>query len=335
MQKKWMFLLVLVVGALFFRGTLISKRSSIETPLRALDPSVTSIEPTSRRADNSTIKNQDRKLNSVTNSQALFPDLDDEETKCWEKINSQIASNEFLPRNRDILNKVVGPWYDSNSESVKPEGSIQGRFLLALARADLLQGRHLQVDNDEALMLLEDVIDEDPTNSAPFLYAAIIARRTGQLERATYFLSRAKASNHFDSYVTDYSRTLFAQVQTSSDLIEAISNWAQAPIPDYVALKDMLIINEDTQFAHQLLAGGLTEGKIDLDWIPVEYAIGRAVLEKTHSAAPYPSYRDLIGANRKKLQMFDGELMSNLIRSSCNVDSLAPLVSSMQSYFSK
>ncbi len=220
---------------------------------------------------------------------------------CWEKIREQYQeSPDFSINSRAGLSRVVGEWYyDKNA--IEPgnntiESSAQGMFFLALAKADLLNGTKKNVDFKEALSLLEKAAEIDPLNSAPFLYAAIIENKRGNKSQAEYLLKQAYRSQYFNSYVKDFTVALFSEVKTPSDLLAAQDIWMTTPIPDYIALKEIIDAPSNTMFANQLVQDGLNSERskvTDLSWIPIEYLVGKKILDKHKFGANIPDMKQI------------------------------------------
>lgn len=261
------------------------------------------------------------------------------EKSCWEKIRDQYQTNpDYLASSRQHLNEVVGDWYytsgniryDKNIE----ESSPQGKFFLALANADLLAGAKIEPDENTALLLLEQVAAIDPQNSAPYLYAAIIESRRGNRERAKELLKGASQSTHFDSYIKDFTFALFDGVKTPSDLLAAQDVWSRAPVPNYIALRAIINESKYANIAEQLVQDGLRvdrERITDLSWSPIEYAVGKKLLDSYGARTNIPEYRELLLKSPSTLKE-NGERAVSKLDSSCDLESIEDEVAAVRSY---
>lgn len=256
---------------------------------------------------------------------------DNKEVSCWEKISPELSNQDFTATNS--LGRLVGDWYFSKNPETPIENAstAEGKFILALARAGLLEGKKVQIDEDEALKLLSEVSELDPKNSAPFLYAAIIEDRRGNHKRSDEFFSQAQNSEMFDSYITTISKTIFSQVQTSSDLVQAYGMWSTLAIPDYLSLKKFLKKHHGKKFVHQLLKNGLDPESIinDIEWFPLEYAVGKSLLDSMEPENKLPPYREMLKQKNDQSLVNADKLYSEL-QSTCDVSVLYPMVDLMR-----
>lgn len=257
---------------------------------------------------------------------------------CWEKINSQLTSNKFEHFLRGGLDSYVGAWFFSeiDGEKARSPDTKEGKFLFALAKAQLLEGSKLEKNEDEAIMLLEEVIQLDPKNSAPLLFAAIIESNRGNQAKANRFLQLAQPTDHFNSYITDVSKFIFSQVRSPEDLVESYEIWSQLPVPRIVALKEFLQTRGGKKFAHQMVEQGLNDKALllDMEWFPLEYAVGRSVLVHLEPKKTLPTYQEVL-QRKHKLQPLNGEQVYEHLQKNCDVSPLLPVVDFFQNRFSK
>jgi hypothetical protein len=265
------------------------------------------------------------------------------EKNCWEKIRDQYQKNpDYLQGNRHELNLIVGEWfYKKNNYSTDAtnvlERSPQGMFFLALAKGGLLEGRTLALDEQQALLLLDQVATADPGNSAPLLFAAIIEARIGNHVRKDELLHTASQSTHFDSYLKDFTFALFDGVRTPSDLLAAQEVWSTAPIPNYLPLQNIIKESQKYKIAEQLVHDGLRsdrERMEDLSWIPIEYATGKMLLKIFGKDSNVPSYQDLMRINQDPLGQATERAVSEL-DSSCDLASISDEVQNIRKYLKR
>lgn len=262
------------------------------------------------------------------------------EKSCWERIRDQYQMNpDYLERNHPRLDNVVGSWYyansDANADVDEEESSPQGKFFLALAKSGLLAGVKIKQDEEQALILLEEVAVADPQNSAPLLYAAIIEYRRGNKTRAEELLNEASRKTYFESYLKDFTSALFYEVNTPSDLLAAQEIWSRVPVPDYVSLRKLLEGSQQPNIAQQLVNDGLRvdrERMADMSWIPIEYSVGKKLLDSYGVGAKIPDYRDLLLKHPSALEE-NGDRMVTKLDSTCDLESIRGEVERVKSYF--
>ena len=255
---------------------------------------------------------------------------------CWDTINHQIESHNFFENHKQHLYELAGEWYFARGNLPSLEvgsdtvSSPQEKFLLALAKAGLLDGKSLKRDDEEALRLLGEVRALDPTNSAPLLYAAIIESARGHKERANELFRQARKSDVFDTYITTISKSLFSKVETPEDLIQAYSLWSTLPIPNYSALHKFLKDRDGEMFAHQLTSVGLDNSVLsDIEWIPLEYAIGRSLLQSYRQDQKLPTYPEILELKSAQ-SLVDGDRLYSELQTSCDSSALRPLVDTLK-----
>lgn len=254
------------------------------------------------------------------------------EVACWEKIDKQVRPSKiFLDENRHFINSVVGEWYylESSEKNNLRENSVPGKFFLALARSGFLSGRVIEQDDQEALRLLDEVYSNDPENSAPLLYMMMIQKRLGNDDLAAQLLATARKTSRFDSYLLDFSRSLFERVKTAEDLMAAYEIWYQAPVPDYVSLSKFMKNQNPLFLSQQLMADGLRENTklSDIEWVPVEYATGRSMRGPMKDS--FPTHRELLDRKTKGTEL-DVDNFITFLKRDCDVSGLTPLVKALQ-----
>jgi tetratricopeptide (TPR) repeat protein len=255
------------------------------------------------------------------------------EALCWEGIEEQILNNDFLAYNRHSLNQLIGEWYYSKTTTVPIEivPTAAGKFMVALARAGLLEGKKILENDDEALKLLGEVSDLDPKNSAPLLYAAIIENRRGNLLRAEELLSQAQRSQFFNSYILTISKSIFRHVRTPLDLLEANTMWSKLPIPNYIVLKNYLKAHSRKAFAYQLIGAGLDNNLVlnDIEWFALEYAIGKSLLNSIDPQNMLPTYNEVLNM-KNNLNPLKIDQLYTKFQYTCDLSSLYPAVDLLQ-----
>lgn len=252
-----------------------------------------------------------------------------EDSSCWKKINSELETQNYLATENRLLRELIGEWYFSNDDKTPVENTPapEGKFILALARAGLLDGKKIQTNDDEAVKLLDEVSKADPKNSAPLLYAAIIESRRGDKDRAEKLFIQAQQSEIFDSYITTILKSIFSQVRTPSDLIQAYGIGSALAIPDYLSLKGFLKNRDGGMFAHQLLKDGLDDNSIliDIEWSPLEYVVGKLLADTFEPNNRLPSYREIM--RKKNAQsLITANMLNSELESTCDISALYPMV---------
>lgn len=257
------------------------------------------------------------------------------ETSCWNKIKSELAFDHFFSYKKATLGRLIGEWYFSENAGkvIEAAPTFEGKFILALARAGLLDGAEIDLNNEEALRLLGEVSDLDQKNSAPLLYAAIIESRRGNQARAEELLNQARGSEFFDSYITNISKSIFSQVRTPSDLLAVYEVWSTLAVPNYIVLKNLLKGPDTKFFSYQLMSKGIDDKSAinEIEWLPIEYAVGKSLLDSVEPQNKLPTYREIV--NRKnKLSEVNVERIFSQLNSSCDISSLVPMVHQLQSH---
>jgi tetratricopeptide (TPR) repeat protein len=249
--------------------------------------------------------------------------------QCWDHLNQQIVeSDEFRADVRANVGAIVDSWFYRQNDP-PPEAPVQtapSLFLLGLAKAGLLDGRKIETDDTQALEMLEQAHQLDPSNAAPPLYSAVIERRLGNEQAADQFLQQAQISaNHFDSYVTTITKSLRSAVRTPADSLAVLEIISTIPIPDYSGLRGILNDDPSSRLSELLLQGALqSKRKRDMfDYISVEYAAGMALLKGTPEGSRYPTLKQLWAENPPALT--SDRLFSELEKS-CDISSLEPFL---------
>ncbi len=252
--------------------------------------------------------------------------------QCMAKLQPLMKTEEeFIEQNKESLGAVVGGWYfgqvNSNSE-VPAETTKAGRFLQALAQSGLLEGRTLPQDESHALNLLYQVMDEDPDNSAPILYASVIEKRRGNDEAYRELLERLSRTKRYDSYVRDFSTNLFSNLRDPRDYFAAIGIWSRAPFPNMREIRDVLENLKSAPLAEQLMTDGLEAGSqfMELSWSPVEYGTGYRLMKTLGLENSYPHPRELMS---KSVDAFS-RLQEKVDGSHCQLEDLVPMMESQR-----
>lgn len=235
---------------------------------------------------------------------------------CWKTIHKQIA--------------------DLRAQKVQRKESLRSRrynrFSQTLAKAGLMNEMNVKQNPEQALRRLSRMARRDPENSAPLLFSAAIEFNRGNKLKAEQFLAKARGqTTKFDSYLKSYSQDLLSQVKTPEELVEAFDTLSKVKTPDYSSLQKMLTDLNQPELARQMMNDGLDDNKnmTGIDWIPLEYAIGREVLKARGEESSYPAYSDLL--NKKQTSgLIDAEQIQNHLQANCDLNSLAPLIEQLQ-----
>lgn len=256
------------------------------------------------------------------------------EEDCWTIVKKQYVSNPtFTLTHINTLNTVVGPWYYSNQDlAPTQENSVSGKFLLALGRSGLLTGKIIRKNIPEAIKLLNEVILEDPQNSAPRIFLAITLSKNGAQDKVQNILNQIETqTTFFNSYTLNFTKILFKQIKTPEDLMAAYGVWEHTALVNYDELGQFLKKHKLGKVAEQLLADGLSEKKIaeDIDWLTIEYAIGKNVLNKISPENKYPDWKSTYQSKRTK---YLSELGHASINGTCNLNVLNEHVQLLPNY---
>jgi hypothetical protein len=340
-QKKITFFVILAALTLFF----VLKPEYFSSP-RPADPSLASEIPGSPPIAFSSEQNTpEQPLSDLPSSENATNAADtvasDMDLDCLLRMGRQLYStNEFIEKNKSVIDRIVGVWFyrkSSDSKNIPAEKSRQGKFFLALAKAGLLGGMEeinpdFPKDEEEALRLLKEVSTEDPANSAPLIYLAWIYQKRGQTDISKKYIRQAESSSKFDSYITDFTTAVFSSVDTTEDFMMALSLWSKSPIPDYNAIVQMLIENKSEKIATQMVARGLNDKNnfTDINWLPIEYAVGKKILTKMGKADHLPKYQDLL---KTKKNILDGDLTLSQMAVTCDIRELESSLKMIREHF--
>lgn len=237
-------------------------------------------------------------LNKKDEPQKLKPLTDKD---CWDKeSNLFVEDPEFIIKNKHIFNRFVGPWFYNSEEKSIPEEetSIGGLFLLALAKSDLIYpSTKINLNYDESLEILHYLNKEDPTNSAPLVFAAEIQRRLGNLESMKLLLEKALSTERFDTYQSHLSQIIFDQVETPNELVAAINLNSKLPIILISSLKETLISPVYAPLAYQMMESALDPiHDIDPSHFAesFQYNVGDIILKKMGYTSKRKTASDII-----------------------------------------
>jgi hypothetical protein len=228
-------------------------------------------------------------------------DTNEADSKCWERINDQIRTNGYIDSIRPKLDAVVGPWFyeDEKSEPKADETSTPGRFFQALGESGLLEGRSLDPKNEHAMKLFRDVADDDRGNSAPLLFAAVLAEKNGDKVQADRLFEEAKTRPKFNVYMTQFARVPVDNMKSVEDWFEATSVNSRIPVPSMTALSKFLKTRDSASIASAMIQNypfAKDKPVLEIDFFPLEYAIGLNVLKSVdpQSATLFPDYKTVL-----------------------------------------
>lgn len=176
--------------------------------------------------------------------------------------------------------------------------------------------------------MLDEVVQLDPQNSAPLLYAATIESRRGNGDRAKDLYERAEKSEFFNSYILSISESIFSQVRTPADLVLAIEAWSTLPVPNYLPLREILKQNNGKMFARQMLRSGLDNDVAvsDIEWFPLEYAVGNALLNDLEPNNKFPPLSQIW---KRKMENYPDQMI-RLMKTDCDLASLEPMAAQLR-----
>lgn len=255
------------------------------------------------------------------------------EDACWAKMYAAAEpEKDFLAHHERDFCRTVGRWYFDSEAPVEPcaNPGPSEKFFLALAKAGLLEGRKVERNDDEAVALLDEVVADDPSNSAPLLYEAMIFRRQNRTADEARIVDRIASATHFDSYLKSVTEAVYSEVQTPSDYLNAIGLWSRSPVPDYAALKRYLVDHQLGFVGDQMLDD--TRRGVDrreTHWIPLEAAIGVSVLKLTDPGRrDLPNVRELLAEAQR--QETNPRINGSHPPASCRLEDLAPAVDTLR-----
>jgi hypothetical protein len=258
----------------------------------------------------------------------------DADAKCWEHINDQLRTNGYLESMRPKLDRIVGAWFyaEDRPELKTDETSTPGRFFQALAESGLLSGRELEPNHEHARKLLRDVADEDRLNSAPLLFAALLAEKDGDKAAADRLFEEAKRRPNYHSYVTDFTRASVSEMKSVDDWFEAASVNSRIPVPEMGELAKFLKTRDSAAIALSMIRNYPFEKEkpvSDVDYFPLEYAFGMSILKVVDPASTtlFPGYKEIL---KKSLEANgEGELSEFWIspaKYGCDTRALEPML---------
>ena len=257
---------------------------------------------------------------------------------CWERIEQQYDSMDvFIQKNNQSFNHIVGKWfYHKTTEPLVDivESSKQGKFFLALAKTGQLDWlkNTVKKDQTEAIRLLNEVITEDPKNSAPLLYLGLIYKSRGQKDLADKYFFKANNATKFDSYTNDFTSALFRSVKTPADLMAVVSIWGQSPIAKYKDIENIIVENKFDNIGIQMVAKALKveNNYRDINWDLLEYAYGKSILDKLGKGSQYLKVKDLI---KSKVDFSSNLTGFTEMQKTCDINSLNEDVKKIHKYF--
>lgn len=243
-------------------------------------------------------------------------ELDPKMVECFKKIREQVS--------------------EQKKPSTPPRERLQSRryrrFTETLAKAGLMNDMNAKPNPEQALRRLSRMARRDPQNSAPLLFSAAIEFNRGNTLKAQEFLARARSqTTRFDTYMKSYAQDLLGQVSSPTELMSAYETLGKIKTPDYSSLQKMLTDLNQPELARQLMTDGLDDRKVlnTVDWVPVEYAAGRNILEQLGEARDYPAYQDLI--NKKEVDSsISADRVGAQLEKECDLASLQPLVEQLK-----
>lgn len=251
------------------------------------------------------------------------------DSKCLEKIEQELFSGEdnvqYQKRLKQSLKYIVGEWFYINGTPVdiSEVNSKREKFLYALASADLLIGLKTKVKLDYklALKLLTEVSNEDPNNSAPLLYAAIINEQIKDYSASKELINKAlELSTYFDTYILDFSKALIFSSESAEDFYRSNFIHASHPIPDHLKLRDLILKYKLTKISEQLIQNALDKNNLlaDYEWSLIDYTVGVATLKKLSPDYKLPKFIDLM-AQKNKLHDFNPEEFFEEFQKNCDM----------------
>lgn len=281
------------------------------------------------------MSSQERKLIKVPTSKQNSTEHKED---CWRRLRDQYDSVEvFSQRKQGLIDHVVGDWF--YKKSAQPLGDIveqskQGKFFLALAKSRYLDGfkNSIEKNENEAIRLLNEVITEDPENSAPYLYLALIYQSRGQIDLKERTLLDAKTTQYFNSYLNDFTKTIFSAVETPADLLAAISIWEKTPILDYKKMQNLVMEKRFDKIGSQLVEKALKpeNNYRDVNWSLLEYTYGKAILDKFEKGHSLPKTNELI---KTKIDFVHNLTDFAELEKTCDINSLNGDVEKIYKYF--
>jgi tetratricopeptide (TPR) repeat protein len=210
------------------------------------------------------------------------------ETDCYTtllKLSGAVECNEDCFREKLIKKKeleLVQVLEESWGRS-KPKSNF-GRFNEAV---DLAGIGHVNGPHDllKAEKLLEDLIADDPSNSYPKYFLAVILARNDKMQKAKKFLIEAKKQSEYQPYVLDISLKMrLATLDDPSTFLLGSGVWSSLPLPSMRSLEELHDVYPDAllDLGRKMIAKTIeVQGRfVNYLWSPVEHQIGLSLINK-------------------------------------------------------
>jgi hypothetical protein len=130
--------------------------------------------------------------------------------------------------------------------------------------------------------------------------------------------------------VTDFIRQLYSGVDQPADLLQAINTWSTAPIPKYAPIAKLIV--NDEKLSRQLIADGLNakDNLHEMEFLPIEYAHGRANLKKMGKDKGLPEARELMAKSANQSHDYIEALYKT-----CDLEAFNSQVQRLKNYFNE
>lgn len=227
-------------------------------------------------------------------------------------INTETENPRLVEMRKDMTRQyedLVGSWISSNnmdSLSGVQENSNAGRYLLALAKSGFIVGFKFKRDDNlkeryraqiqEATVLLDQVIEADPENSAPLVAAAILQYLLQNPERTDQYLAKIRTTTRYDTYLGEITSRVWSQVRTGEDYFNAAIITMTKPMIDQEAIREFLKAKKLAQVAQQMTNSYIkkTTPLADVDFEIFEYSIGKQVLDSLKLGHELPAVGEVL-----------------------------------------
>ncbi len=251
---------------------------------------------------------------------------------CMNTLEKNMTETGFRNNIEQLMNRQAGAWLYSEEPVNPPLPTTSSKFLYALAQMNGLETKeNIPVDTAAASILLSEVSDEDPENSAPLIMALVIQDAANDQAEVQKILKKLETTKRFENPMYALYGQIFDAVQTPENLILAYLLYHKLPVLDYESINHVLKKYPQANVARQFIENGLSphNTRLDIDWSAADYSLGLDILKKLNVRHVYPDLVELYIV-KKTGNSIDIDLVFALRESNCSVNNLVPLVETMR-----